>query len=159
MQLLCSCHIAALTRRDSLCSLCTFLLGNWKTQWHLRETSVLATTIFHWTLSSMSKSSCSGGLTNPAGMGRIASLDWLAVLSAAQLRVDTLGFVSKACFCLSRPPSPVFNFSSFQFVDSFSYTVIHSLLPMFALYLQDSSLNTSVSPVHLHHHVSCNLLP
>lgn len=97
MQLLCSCHIAALSGRGSLCSLCTFPLGNWRTQWDLGDTSVLATTVLHWTFSSMSRPSCSGGLTNPTGKGRVASLGLLAVLSPTQLRMDTLGFVSRAC--------------------------------------------------------------
>lgn len=69
MQLLCSCHIAAPSRIGSLCSLCTFALGIWETQWDLGEISVLATTILHWTFCSVSKPSCSGGLTNPAGKG------------------------------------------------------------------------------------------
>lgn len=110
MQLLCSCHTAPLSRIGSLCSLCTFTLGDWKTQWDLGEISVLTTTILHWTFCSMSKPSCSGGLTNPAGKERVASLGLLAVLSPIHLRMDTLGFISRVCSncacCLSRPPSP-----------------------------------------------------
>lgn len=123
--------------------------------------------ILHWTCSSMSKPSCSVGLTSPAWKGRIVSLDpaGCAVANAARplLRGHVAG--SSSTCCLPRPPSPLFFFFSSPIFNLFNLShallcgpYLQCLLFLHRIPYWTVSIS-SVSPMHLDRNVPGSLFP
>lgn len=93
LQLLSSCHISVPFQEQAHSVFS--ILSLWGTGKHSEVCRSSVCVPATKTCSSMSKLSCSGGLTNPAGRGRITSLDLLAVLLLTQPRLDVLGLCCK----------------------------------------------------------------